>query len=291
MHRQDRAPLPPSSPSPTPAIVLALVLLGALLGGGWMAVGQLSELPSTIYTTPENTHRASPPSASAGTPSTDFRSEGPGWETLNTPQKLALYPLAERWAFMSEVQKRRWLALAQTFQTLPETEQARLHDRMMAWASLSAQQRNQARINFAATQRLGLDDKRSQWDAYQALSEEEKRRLAASARAKPQGAATSIQPVQPKKFTHVPAAKEAPDNLANPPKVPSAKGNTPRIAAPGGADKRATDAPMPSPAPTPIAPPAKSASDSAEPAAGPDAAASTPTGTPPEGQSSNIYIN
>lgn len=271
--------------SPTPAIVLALALLGALLAGAWQAVRQLNEVPGTVFTTPDNAYRPADPSAPANGRASALDAGGPGWETLNTPQKLALYPLAERWALMSEVQKRRWLALAQNFPKLPEEEQARLHERMTAWASLSAQQRNQARINFAATQRLRLEDKRSQWDAYQALSAEEKKRLAATA-AKPHGAATSIQPAPPKKLTRVPAATQAPGNLANPPKVPPASGTTARIAAPGGApaDKPAT-APA-APAPPPAA--AASVEGSGAPAAA--EAASTPAPAPP-GPTENIYIN
>jgi hypothetical protein len=271
--------------------VLALALLGALLVGAWKAAGQLSEQPGTIYTTPENIRRPHAVAGPAGTVSVQQPSEGPGWETLNTPQKLALYPLAERWALLSEVQKRRWLALSQTFHTLPEAEQARLHGRMTAWASLSVQQRNQARINFAATQRLTPDDKRSQWDAYQALSEEEKRRLAASAATKPRGAATSIKPVPAKKFTRVPAAKQAPDNVANPPKVPQSKNARPRISAPGASDKHPSDTRVtPTPAHAPAAA-ASNAADSMAPASAPDATTPAQTGTPADGPSSNIYIN
>lgn len=291
MHRHKRTPLTTPSQSPTPAIVLALALLGALVVGAWKAAGQLSELPGTIYTTPENIRHPSAVAGPAGSSATPQASEGPGWETLDTPQKLALYPLAERWALLSKVQKRRWLALAQTFHTLPESEQARLHERMTAWASLSIQQRNQARINFAATQRLRLDDKRSQWDAYQALSEEEKRRLAASAATKPRGAATSIQPVPPKKFTRVPAAKQAPDNVANPPKVPSSKTAPPRIAAPGGGEKRLSEAPV---APAPVQAPdaaASTAADNMVPASAPAASTPAQTGMPADGPTSNIYIN
>ena len=65
MHRPYRAPLPTPSPSPTPAIVLALALLGVLLVGGWKTVGQLSELPGTIFTTPDDVRNPSP---AAGTP-------------------------------------------------------------------------------------------------------------------------------------------------------------------------------------------------------------------------------
>ncbi len=277
---QERASPATPSRSPTPAIVLALALLGALVAGGWWTIRQLNEVPSTVYATPDTPYRPAATSISTSPRPAAHHGEGPGWETLSTPQKLALYPLAERWAAMSEVQKRRWLALAGSFHQLPESEQARLHDRMTAWASLSAQQRIQARINFAAPQRLHVDDKRSQWDAYQALSNEEKMRLAAKAAAKPHGAATSIQPAAPKKLTHVPAATKAPGNLANPPKIAPASGATARIAAPGGvADKPHTDAP-PAPAPAPAA-------SESSPAASDAANAPAPAPAPSE----NIYIN
>lgn len=99
---------------------------------------------------------------------------GPGWMELTAAQKLALRPLAERWSFLSELQKRRWLVLAQSFAGLPASEQAKLHERMTEWANLSAQQRNQARLNFATANKLAPDNKRAQWEAYQALSSEEK---------------------------------------------------------------------------------------------------------------------
>ena len=221
--------------SPTPAIVLACALLGALTAGGWRFVQQAPMTPGTTIEVPSDVPGPlvrTPDSRTA--PAANARGEGPGWETLNTPQKLALYPLADRWALLSGLQKRRWLALAQGFAALPSDEQARLHDRMTEWASLSAQQRNQARLNFAVTHRMAPEDKRTQWNAYQALSEEDKRKLAARAAQKPQGAAPALRPVSPRKLAKVPAAINAPGNPANPPKVAPAPGVTARIAAPGG---------------------------------------------------------
>lgn len=157
---------------------------------------------------------------------------GPGWGTLTTAQKLALYPLAERWALISEAQKRRWLALAATYPALSEEEQAKFHGRMTDWANLSAQQRNQARLNYAVTNRLAPDDKRAQWEAYQALSDEKKRALAAQAGPKPKGAATALQPVSPKKLVQVPAATQANPSRPNVPKIPPVQDRgTPRNAA------------------------------------------------------------
>ena len=70
-----------------------------------------------------------------------------------------------------------------------------LHSRMSEWAALSNQQRAQARLNFADVKRLPADERKAKWEAYQALSEEEKRELAASAHGATPGAAPPIRPV------------------------------------------------------------------------------------------------
>ena len=230
----------PSSPDASPALpafVLALALLGVLAAVGGQVLVQMRMAPGTLLpagaeaavASPNNARTSTRPGAMA-VPQVET---GPGWETLTTPQKLALYPLAERWALISETQKRRWLALAANFSALPEEEQAKFHDRMTDWASLSAQQRNQARLNYAVTNRLARDDKRAQWEAYQALSDEEKRALAARAAPKPKGAATALRPVSPKKLAQVPAATQANPSRPNAPKIPPVLDHSaPRVAAP-----------------------------------------------------------
>lgn len=230
---------PSSSDAPPalPAFVLALALLGLLALGGGQVLVQMRMAPSTPLPAGAEAAVASPNNARASQQGAPFSpppiETGPGWETLTTTQKLALYPLAERWALISEAQKRRWLALAATFSSLPEEEQAKFHDRMTDWANLSAQQRNQARLNYAVTNRLARDDKRAQWEAYQALSDEEKRALAARAAPKPKGAATALRPVSPKKLAQVPAATQANPSRPNAPKIPPVLDlSAPRIAAP-----------------------------------------------------------
>lgn len=269
------------SRSSTPAIVLALALLGGLAAGAWVVVQQVRMAPGTTITAPATPPVYAPEAHKPGLP--PAKGEGPGWETLNTEQKLALYPLAERWVFLGSLQKRRWLALAQTFPSLPEEEQTRLHDRMTAWASLSAQQRNQARLNYAVTNRLSQEDKRSQWDAYQALSEEEKRKLAARANTKPQGAAPALRPSASKRLAKVPAAINPVGNPANPPKIPPSASTPARIAAPGmAADTRTTEAQGASgPASTTAAPPQSVA----------PAPAAPPEPPTPDTRPSDIYLN
>jgi hypothetical protein len=235
-----------------PAFVLALVLLGAFAAGGVAVLSQVRMAPGTVLPAAALAPKSSGKGASGKVvdPSR-LHPAGPGWEVLDTPQKLALYPLAERWALLSEVQKRRWLALAQTFPTLPEQEQEKLHNRMTEWASLSAQQRNQARLNYADSNRLARDNKLAQWQAYQALSDEEKRKLAARAAPKPQGAATALKPVSPRKLAQIPAASDASPNRANQPKIPPIQNLSPRVATPSPTAPAAGAGAHGSPAPSP----------------------------------------
>jgi uncharacterized protein DUF3106 len=143
---------------------------------------------------------------------------GPGWEQLKPAQREALAPLAAQWDGLTEPHKRKWLALSKNFSLLSQQEQAMLHSRMAEWAQLSPQQRNQARFRFAETKGFSADDKKAQWEAYQALSEEERRKLAAHAATQPPGGAvTAVKPVPSRKLAVVPIPQGDP---RNPPRVP-----------------------------------------------------------------------
>ena len=72
------------------------------------------------------------------------------------------------------------------------------------------EQRAQARLNFGKTKELSRqltpEEKKARWEAYQALSPEEKQKLAAKASPNPTGAATAVKPVSPQKLAAVPHA-------------------------------------------------------------------------------------
>lgn len=131
-----------------------------------------------------------------------------GWNALSPRQKQALKPLASTWNGLSDLQQRKWLALSKNFAAMSPAEQATLHSRMTEWAALSPQQRTLARLNFAETRQLPSDEKKAKWEAYQALSPEEKRQLA-SGTARPSGAALAIKPVPPQKLALPPKARSA----------------------------------------------------------------------------------
>lgn len=95
-----------------------------------------------------------------------------------------------------------------------------MHGRMSEWVALSPQQRAEARLNFAKTRELSKqltpEEKKAKWQAYQALSPEEKQKLAAKASSKPAGAATAVKPVARQKLAVIPQVGSVADTLPVP---------------------------------------------------------------------------
>ncbi len=220
-------PVPRTEHRNLSSVALASALLLAFTALAAWVVPQVRQAPSALaMATVAQAPAADSDAPRNGLSQRRLLAAGPNWGELTKAQQRVLQPLEKRWPFMGEVQKSRWIVLAGTFDTLPAQEQLKLRDRMEAWASLSAQQRSQARLNYAITNRMAPKDKWAQWEAYQALSDEQKRALAAkAAAAKPAGgAAPALRPVPAKKLARVPAATatvtNAP-NLPNLPKIPT----------------------------------------------------------------------
>lgn len=187
---------------------------------------------------------AKPPPSS--TPSTTVvphkaSSSRPAWQDLTPTQQVSLKPLAANWNTLSELHKRKWLAIASNYPTLAPTEQAKLHSRMTEWVALSRQQRTQARLNFAESKQLTPTQKAATWQAYQALSPEEKKKLATSATQKPVGAAAAVKPALPQKLATVPVTRQT-------------SKQTEKIAVPGHVVNRNTLLPQTQSAGTPATP-------------------------------------
>lgn len=118
------------------------------------------------------------------------------WLSLTADQKTALHPLRENWNNLTEGHKRKWIAVSANFVQFSAQDKITLHSRMTDWASLSAKQREQARINFAQTKKLTPSDKQAKWESYQALPPETKQALAnINIAPKTTGAATAAKPV------------------------------------------------------------------------------------------------
>jgi Protein of unknown function (DUF3106) len=127
------------------------------------------------------------------------------WKDLTPTQQQALKPLAEHWASLGVERRRKWLEISKNYPSWSPTEQAKLHSRMREWVLLSQQQRDQARLNFAETKNLSPKEKAAEWEAYQSLSPEAKKKLALAAKpaSRPAGVAVIKSPT-PAKLANVP---------------------------------------------------------------------------------------
>ena len=181
--------------------------------------------PALAASTPVASKQPTPPAVKA---SAAVAIAKPSWSQLNPMQQQALKPLALSWDTISEAQKRKWLEISKNYPTLPPADQATMHSRMNEWVTLSPQQRAQARLNFAKTKELSNqltpDEKKAKWQSYQALSPEEKKKLADKGTPKSVGAAIAVKPVPPQKLAVVPKSTPAgrPVN-PNPPAPSSAE--------------------------------------------------------------------
>lgn len=207
------APVQKPHPLPTGVFFWGSILL---LAGLCLAAPGLRAQPASPAAAPAR------PAASAATSAVARTAVSrPTWSELTPAQREALQPLAGNWHSLSEGHKRKWIALSRNYPKLPPAEQAKLHSRMTEWSALSPQQRSQARLNFAEAKQLSPAEKKAKWEAYQALSEEEKKRLAAGAATKPAGAAIAVKPATAPKLAVVPGtrASHAPKIAASPHQV------------------------------------------------------------------------
>lgn len=105
--------------------------------------------------------------------------EGVPWAELSANQRLALAPLNGEWNALDASRKQKWLRIANRYTSMTPHQQQRAQKRMQDWVNLSPEQRALARENYARTAKIGADEKTHQWTKYQALPDEQKRKLAA----------------------------------------------------------------------------------------------------------------
>lgn len=156
---------------------------------------------------------------------TASQANGPAWDSLSARQKEALQPLAPVWGDIRANRKRKWIALSANFASLSPADRVTLHGRMTEWASLSAAERNRARLNFSQSSALTQSEKKAQWEAYQALSPERRQELAAQAAqgaAGPRGAAPALPRPSSRKLAAVPTTRSTPRPQATDKKTPAA---------------------------------------------------------------------
>jgi hypothetical protein len=111
------------------------------------------------------------------------------WEVLTPEQRQALAPLQRDWSTLDASRRSKWLEVAARFSHLSADDQRRLQERMTQWARLTPAERERARLQFQESRQLPTDEKRARWEAYQALTEEQRKALAQRTEKRPKGGA------------------------------------------------------------------------------------------------------
>jgi len=151
---------------------------------------------------------------------------GTRWQALSPSQQHALAPLAHDWDQLPEERQRKWQDVASRFDQMTPAQRQRVQQRMTEWARMSPQERDRARLNYQKAQELSASERQSRWEAYQALSPEQRKALAA--KAKPASAAGDANALR--KLRRAPVDAQAPkSNIVNPAKGP---GTVPRPVSP-----------------------------------------------------------
>ena len=102
---------------------------------------------------------------------------GQPWAQLSADQRGALAPLKADWASIDAARKQKWLEVASRFRTLPAEERSRIQARMADWARMAPAERTRARLQFQEARQLSPEERKTRWEAYQALPEPERTQL------------------------------------------------------------------------------------------------------------------
>jgi hypothetical protein len=167
----------------------------------------LSIAPDAWAQVQGNAGQSAVPLVKPSAPLPAAKRSGPQWQELSSAQKQALRPLAATWDSLSGTHKIKWIALAQSYPSKTPAEQEKMQGRMAEWAALTPSDRERARLNFAESKKVGPTEKAAEWEAYQGLSAQEKKDLAAKGNGKPAGAAVAVTPLPPSKLTAVPVTR------------------------------------------------------------------------------------
>lgn len=149
-------------------------------------------------------------SAAVAKPTTSAKSgSGPAWSELKPSEQAALGPLKGEWASIDEARKRKWLKISENYPAMSAADQARLHARMAEWADMSPQDRAKVRTRYLEAKSIPGTDRQAGWEAYKALSLEERKALAARATAAPRSSAKPGQAAPRAAMREPPPAKPA----------------------------------------------------------------------------------
>jgi hypothetical protein len=121
----------------------------------------------------------------AAVPATATEPADSPWSALTPAQQAALAPLKDDWAAIDNPRRQKWVELANRMPRMPEAERARIQQRMADWARMSPAERGRARLAFQQSREFSPEERQARWEAYRALPDDERQRLAQQARPAP----------------------------------------------------------------------------------------------------------
>lgn len=243
------------------AILLALIGAAGLLTTG-LVIGQVqtASMPAAASGAAASTIT---PLALPTPPATNPQpSIHPNWSELTVVQQRILAPLSPEWNGLPELARRKWLQIAQAYPRFTPAQQQRLQARMADWIKLTPEQRHRARENFQTTKSVPVQKKSEAWQRYQHLSDDQKKELAAAAKAQKRLSAVTALPSSARLAKD--AAKAVHHGAHTKP----------------GTTKSAPNATTPAPLPVTASAPTASSTPAPAPAVAAPAAASTPSVAP-----------
>lgn len=104
----------------------------------------------------------------------------PIWNQLAAQQKNVLAPLGQDWDKMDNIQRKKWLGIADRYPGMKPEEQQRMQQRMREWAALTPEQRSKVRGTYKDFQQLPIEQKqvvKQKWEAYNSLPSEERQKI------------------------------------------------------------------------------------------------------------------
>jgi len=158
-----------------------------------------------VLTGPSAATEANPSSGAQGASGTAVLPPitAPKWADLAENERQILQPLAAVWDDMSTTRRRKWRSIVKNYPQLSPDDQSKISARMQEWALLSTKERQLARLNFARSKNLNPQELASNWDAYQALSEADRKALAERPLPAPAGAAIAPKPIPREKLAAI----------------------------------------------------------------------------------------
>jgi hypothetical protein len=116
------------------------------------------------------------------------------WHTLTPRQQTVLAPMQSEWNKLSDINRSKWIKIADRYPRLSKDQQTRLQSRMREWVELTPYQRRIARENYQISKQLSAEKKAEAWQDYQQLTDAQKRKLEAASRANKPATAVSALP-------------------------------------------------------------------------------------------------